>query len=67
MDTWMIVSYGFVAILFFVIGQITTKPEDGNIYLGGLASALWPISVVAVLGHVLWYKFFKQKNKRSFS
>ncbi|MDD2325488.1 MAG: hypothetical protein PHW63_05755 [Alphaproteobacteria bacterium] len=63
----MIVSYGFVAILFFVIGQITTKPEDRNIYLAGLASALWPISVFAVLCHVLWSKLSEQKSKRSFS
>jgi hypothetical protein len=67
MTTWMIITYVLIAILFFIIGQMTTRPEDGNVYLAGLASIFWPISVVAVLCYVLWCKFIERNSSRLFS
>ena len=52
MTVVVVIAYISIAFLFILIGYITTSRKRLNLPLFVVASALWPLSLVAVIAYV---------------
>src|SRR6266511_772346 len=46
------IAYALVSCLFILVGYVTTARDRLHLGLSILASALWPVSLLAVIGYI---------------
>jgi hypothetical protein len=52
MMIFLVIIYGLILCLFLIVGYTTTPRQRLHLGLFILAAILWPLSLLAVIGHV---------------